>query len=85
MPRPLGNFCGLAITVIPIAFSSLTYSLNISTLTSSHCFYSEMEEGEDCLSSGCGPGLNYQWKEVTQDFFRASADLKLGELLHDSR
>lgn len=30
------------------------------------------------------PQITYNWKDITKDFFEASSDLHLGELLHDS-
>ena len=38
---------------------------------------------EDATEPSYGPGINYHWKDVTTEFFEASKDLQLGELLHD--
>ncbi len=29
--------------------------------------------------------VTYNWTDITKEFFAASADLKLGELLHDEK
>lgn len=31
------------------------------------------------------PKITYNWKDITGDFIESSADLKLGELLHDAK
>lgn len=44
----------------------------------------EDAEGQLDLPPVTDGTVTYNWKNITQEFFEASRELKLGELMHDS-